>query len=360
MRSLQKLNAVDLGFDPAGLVTMELPTAFAPFDGPATRARIEAAALGERIKAQPSVQSVALASNAPFGSHASVAMRVPGRPDPEIGDYEGPWISVVSTNFFKVMGMRLLSGRLFGRDDVRGSQPVAVVNATMARDFWGDASPFQSCILARGACARVVGVVQDVRDYRNGGPPPPRYYLSLGQQDDTATAVVARTTAADVPRVAALLKSLVPATQSSMMAIVDERVAEAMRPWRVAAQLFATVGAIALVLGCVGVYSVMSFVTSERVPEFGVRMVLGATAGSLVQLVLTGGLRLIGGGILLGLFAAAAAARLLGTLLFGVSPFEPVVYVTAVAILMLVGAVAVLIPALRVVRADPTVALRAE
>jgi ABC-type antimicrobial peptide transport system permease subunit len=153
---------------------------------------------------------------------------------------------------------------------------------------------------------------------------------------------------------------MIPATQRATTQLIEDRVDQAMRPWRVAALLFAALGLVALALSCVGVYSVMSYMTSERIPELGIRLVLGATGGGLVALVLRSGLRLVGAGIILGLGSAALGARLLSALLFGVSPFDPVVYVAAAAMLTVIGIAAILVPALRVLRTDPTVALRAE
>jgi ABC-type antimicrobial peptide transport system permease subunit len=119
-------------------------------------------------------------------------------------------------------------------------------------------------------------------------------------------------------------------------------------------------GGVALALACVGVYSVMSYIASERIHELGVRIVLGAQARDIVRLMLGGGLRLVAIGAVLGLVAAALSARLLSSLLFGVSPLDATVYAAAVLILAAIGIAATLIPAIRVMRTDPTVALRAE
>jgi ABC-type antimicrobial peptide transport system permease subunit len=124
--------------------------------------------------------------------------------------------------------------------------------------------------------------------------------------------------------------------------------------------LFMTLGGVALALACVGVYSVMSYIASERIHELGVRIVLGAQASDIVRLVLAGGLRLVAVGAVVGLLAAALSARLLSSLLFGVSPIDATVYIASVVILAAIGIVATLVPALRVMRTDPTVALRTE
>jgi ABC-type antimicrobial peptide transport system permease subunit len=158
----------------------------------------------------------------------------------------------------------------------------------------------------------------------------------------------------------ATIKQLVPTGQRATIEVISDRVNRALRPWRLAAMLFSVLGVVALLLACVGVYSVMSYIASERIHELGVRIVLGATASNIVRLVLAGGARLVLMGAALGLLGAALGARLLASLLFGVSPLDPAVYITAVVVMATIGIVATLVPALRAMRTDPTVALRAE
>jgi ABC-type antimicrobial peptide transport system permease subunit len=156
------------------------------------------------------------------------------------------------------------------------------------------------------------------------------------------------------------MRAAIPRTARPDIQIVSDRVDAALRPWKLASVLFTMLGIVALVLACVGVYSVMSYVASERIHELGVRVVLGATPRDIVAIVVGGGMRLLGVGILLGVIGAAASARLLSALLFDISPLDPLAYLAAVAALAGVGALASLVPALRVMRADPTIALRSE
>jgi predicted permease len=361
VRSLVQLSSVDLGYDASGLVTADLPSRSMGLPGDPPDDPLAAVTLARRIARAPGLKTIALSAHAPFGSHSSMGtVTVPGRPTPEIPPGDGPWYDVVSSNFFSTLGMHLVKGRLFSDADVMGSQPVVIVNETMARYYWSGADPLRSCILGRGMCARVVGVVRDVRDFHNGDAPPPRYYYALPQQGDTARAVIVRATREAEPRLSRAIKAAVAPGQRLTLQLVDDRVADAMRPWRVATLLFAALGAIALVLSCVGVYSVMSYITAERVPELGVRLVLGATSGTIVRLVLMSGLRIVGVGLLVGIVAAALGSRLLSSLLFGVSPMDPAVYVGATISLGLMGVLATLVPAIRVARTDPAVVLRAE
>jgi predicted permease len=373
VRSMQKLNAVSIGFDPNGLVTTEIvnPSRFAALNTslPPGVARVTASDVLARIRRHPDVRDVALASLAPFGSQQSMSISVPGQPEPVIAPQNGPFYFSVSPNYFNVMGTRLLRGRLFTASDSRGSLPVTVVSETMARLYWPGREPFGTCLLlATATCAQVVGVVEDIRDTRGGSAPPPRYYLPLSQRNDpsdgsavdSAQAVIIRTPPERAAFVAAMIKSSVPAGQRATIEVISDRVNRALRPWRLGALLFSGLGVVALLLACVGVYSVMSYVASERIHELGVRIVLGATASDIMGLVLASGARLVVIGATLGVLAAALGARLLASLLFGVSPLEPGVYAAAVVILMAIGVTATLVPAWRAMRTDPTVALRAE
>jgi predicted permease len=367
IRSLQKLNAVNIGFEPDGLVTVLAPSGRGRFFAglspklPAGQSIVTADQLAERMRKHPDVRSVALASTAPFGAHSSMGISVPGHVPEVRSDENGPYYIAVSPDYFKVMGTRLVRGRLFTSTDVEGSDPVAVVNETMARQIWKGESPFGTCILLSGGpCAQVVGIVEDVRDTRGGGMAPIRYYLPLAQRDDSAEAIVMRVPPERAAAVAATLKTMIPAAQRPQIEVISDRINLALRPWRLATLLFMTLGGVALALACVGVYSVMSYIASERIHELGVRIVLGAQAGDIVRLVLGGGLRLVTTGAVLGLVAAALSARLLSSLLFGVSPLDATVYSVAVGILAAIGIVATLVPALRVMRTDPTVALRSE
>ena len=366
VRSLQKLNAINIGFDPNGLVTVLAPSGrgrlgipLAPM-GPG-QSVVTADQLAERMRQHPDVRSIALASTAPFGAHSSMGIKVPGHADEVPADENGPYYIAVSPEYFKVMGTRLVRGRLFSATDVEGSDPVVVVNETMARHVWKGESPFGTCILfGAGVCAQVVGIVEDVRDTRGGGMAPLRYYLPLAQREDSADALVMRVSPEKAPALVATLKTMIPAQQRPQIEVISDRINVALRPWRLATMLFMTLGGVALALACVGVYSVMSYIASERIHELGVRIVLGAQASDIVRLVLAGGLRLVAIGAVVGLLAAALSARLLSSLLFGVSPIDARVYVASVVILAAIGIVATLVPALRVMRTDPTVALRTE
>jgi predicted permease len=353
VQSLLRLHAVDLGFDPRGLIVVS--------SGRPDVSEAELAQLAERIEAVPGVQGVASASIAPFGAVAMVDITVPGAPFVPESDRDNPYYAAVDHRYFDVMGMRVLRGRGLAPGDVAGADPVAVVNESMARRYWGSASPFESCIIAPpNPCARVVGVVGDVVDSPTGAPPM-RFYLALPQSlRDLPSTLVIRTTPQNTATVAALARAPFPASRQPVVDIVTDRIGRAMHPWRTATLLFASFGVLALALACIGIYSVTSYLVAERTYEMGIRLALGATGAMVVRMVLARGLRLVSVGTVAGLIAAGALGQLLSALLFEVSIFDPVIYIGAAASLGVLAAGAMLPAALRASRVDPVDTLRSE
>jgi predicted permease len=355
--SLMRLNAVNLGFNPAGLFTVSFTSTSMTADTRPDAAAM--AALAERVRASRSDVQVSLASNAPFNATRAVDVIVPGTTYKPPTGRDVPRLIEVSTNFFHVLGTRVVWGRGFTADDVTG-EAIAVVNETMARNYWSGTIPAGACVLRSGSpCARVVGIVEDVRDTPGAGVTPMRFYLPLDPAYVRPATLVVRVDG-DAAVEAQRVRAMLPGGARVTVDVISHDVARALRPWRTAAALFLALGAIALTLACVGVYSIISYSASERVHELGLRVALGATRGDLLRLVLGSGLRLAIVGGLVGLAAAAAGGRLLSSLLYDVSPFSPPVYALALVCLTVAGAAAMLPAALRASRVDAVVALREE
>jgi predicted lysophospholipase L1 biosynthesis ABC-type transport system permease subunit len=231
----------------------------------------------------------------------------------------------------------------------------------MARRYWGSGDPFNSCIIVPpDPCARVVGVVTDIRDTPGNAAAPMRLYVSRAQSAAHTGALVVRADPEAVPAVVAAVRSFVPGERPPTIDIASERVAAALRPWSTATALFLALGGVALALASVGIYSVMNYLISERLFEMGIRLALGATAGGIVRLVLGRGVRLVLAGSLLGLAAALALGRVIESLLFQVSTFEPLIYGVATASFIVLAVGAMLPVARRAARVDPVDTLRAE
>lgn len=354
--SLLRLNTLPLGFDPQGLVTVSLPSRL--FGAPSGGAEADGHLIASRLSSEAAGLQVALASIAPFGAVRTSSLVVPGStftPD----DRDQPRLMDVSANFFSVMRTTVRWGRSFTADDVSG-EPVAIVNRSMARNYWGDTLPAGACVLPVGSpCARVIGIVDDVIEAPGSSQPAPmRYYLPLDPRYVEASTLVIRTEPGAESEAGARVRAMLPPTTRLTVDVIATRVGRAVSPWRSATLLFVALGAVALVLTCVGLYSIVHHSASERAHEFGVRVALGATTRDLTALVLRGGVRLTIVGGLLGLAGAAAGGRLLAALLFDVSPFDPRIYIAAFAALVAVGVGAMLPPARRAARADAVVTLR--
>ena len=358
VRSLIRLNAVPMGFDANGLVTVSLN---AGRYGKPIPGETQGAEFADRLAATGKVQAVAISSNVPFGAMAVMTTKVIGATGEPGDNTDDPRWSAVSTNYFSVMRTKAIWGRTFNADDTKGSEPVVVINQSMARTYFGGPPPSNACVLPVGApCLHIVGIVEDVRDSPNGAAPPMRYYMPLTQYDTPASGVIIRTDPASAKDVAALAKVMLPTASRFSIQVISDLVDVAMRPWLSATWLFATFGGLALALACVGMYSVMTYVASERMHELGMRVVLGATGGDIIQLVTGNGMRMTLTGCALGLVGATLGTRYLGTLLFGVSPFDPITYTLALAALVAASLLAVLPPALRASRVDPVAAFRVD
>jgi predicted permease len=351
VRSLLQLNAVELGFDSRGLVMATVSDAVRG-DGR------DARALAERLRAGEQIGEVALTSAAPFGAQSRTSMSVPGSSYEPDSQLDAPMIMAVSPEFFQVMRTPVLEGRTFSPAD--GAEPVVVVNASMARNYWGPSLPPGACVLVHGKpCARVIGVVADFKE-APGEKAPMRFFVPLESGWNAPRVVLARVDAAAAPALVARIKALLPPTPRPSIEVVSDRLARALRPWRTSTQLFVALGAVALALACIGIYSVMSYGASERVQEVGVRIALGATASDVRRLLVGEGLRLTLVGAVLGLGAAVVVGRLLESLLFAVSPFDPWAYVLALVAMLVAALTAMLPPSLRASRTDAVVALRQE
>ena len=320
-----------------------------------------------RLRAQPHVTSAAAAIGLPLsGFNPRSPYSVAGRPVPPLSQRPLAGFSIVSDEYFRLMRITLAAGRAFGEADRDGAPGTCIINEALAKRLFPGQSALGS-VLLRGRNAdvkvEVVGVIHDVKTNGLAAPVPDEIYYPLRQNGQPGMAVIARTDG-DAAALQAILRTAVAAVDPdqpiSFFATLENNIVQSLGTQRIVASLTAVFAGLALVLSAIGLYSVLAYAVSQRRPEIGIRMALGAQPGQVVGLVMRGGLRLTAAGLVIGFSGAAAAARLIQTLLFNVQPLDPLVYGAVAVLFSLVAAVACLVPSLRASRIDPLVALRAD
>jgi predicted permease len=267
----------------------------------------------------------------------------------------------VSPGYFATLGIPLSSGREFTRSDDENAPLVAIVNRTMVERYWHGEDPLGRRLQVKGHWARVVGVVADSKYESIGETPKPFFYVPLRQEFVRDPDLNIRTTQSLQSTLAAVLRqvhALDPNLALYEMLTLQEQVNRATSSQVVAVTLVSTLGGLALLLASVGLYGVMSYAVAQSKRELGLRMALGADSNNLLRLVISRGLRLTAGGLLFGAAAALALTRLLGQLLYHVSPHDPLVFASAFAVMIATAISACLLPAWRASRTDPARVLR--
>jgi putative ABC transport system permease protein len=366
-RSLERLFAVRVGFDSTDLLTLQVQTSGSLKD-PATLLRFFAQSL-EAARNVPGVTTAALTSQLPMSGDVDlygVHFDPPSPDDP--GEVQGSFRYSVSPGYFETMRIPLVRGRLFDERDREGAPRVALISESMAkRRLAGRDAIGQRLRIGPpdGPLYTVVGVVGDVKQMSLALNESEAVYTTEGQWRfaDTAMSLVVRThgdAAALVPALRQAIWSIDKDQPIVRVAMMDDLLAGTVAGRRFALTLLQAFALTALILAAAGIYGVLAGSVAERTREIGVRSALGASRGSILGLVLREGLLLTGFGIALGLAGALAASQALVTLLFGISPLDPLTYMGVIALMLAVSVIACWTPAWRAVRLDPATTLRAE
>ena len=367
MRTVASLTRTSPGFNPDGILTMAFSLVGQAYaEDPAVVAFQDRTL--EKVRALPGVTQVALTDQVPFGGNYDCrGFHVKGRMKPNPVD--DPCIERYGTtpDYARVMGIPLLRGRFITAEDTISSQPVIVVSEATARLVWGDADPIGAEVRAgnatQGAWRTVVGVVGDVHHADVTQPVTAAFYTPQTQLTDSYLVAVVRT-AGDPATLAApvrqALQELDPSVPVYDVATLPSLVEKASGQRRFVMQLLAGFAIVAVLLAAIGLYGVVSYGVVQRTREVGLRVALGAQRRDVLALVLASGLRLVLAGVVAGLAAAFGATRMLGTLVFGVSPVDPATFAAASATLVAVALLAHWLPVRRALRIDPASALRAE
>jgi predicted permease len=319
-----------------------------------------------RLQSLPQVVSVGVASSVPFGGFGGWAeVEAAEKPVPQPGERLGARFTAVSTDYFAAMQIALVKGRVFNSVDAPGNSPSAIINETLVRQFWANEDPIGQELRfgEQHTVCVIVGIVRDIKMYNLRPRPEPQMYVPLTQFPSATLGFVART-AGNSTTLATAIRDTIWAVDrnqpissveplDTLMTIVDAGN-------RTLTRLMGFFGVLALFLGVIGIYGVMSDLVSQRTQEIGIRTALGASRLQVTGMVLRQGLKLASIGVAIGVLGALGATRSLATLLYQVTPNDPLTFTVVPMLFVLVAAAACCVPARRAMRVDPLVTLHYE
>ncbi|HEY9426766.1 MAG TPA: ABC transporter permease [Gemmatimonadaceae bacterium] len=363
VKSFVRFSSVESGFQSNDVLRASITLPSARYSNPALSEAFFRDALA-RIREIPGVEAATLSDISPLGGSVMTRTRTT---DSAGMVKRSPMIAVgtVATDYFRTYRIPLLTGRDFTIADGATAPRVAVVNESLARYFFeGKSAIGEQLSIGASAPYTIVGVVADVRMGAPRPASPPAVYFPSAQSDPSRYGTISVRTRSDplalVPSLRAAVRSVDPEQPIANVTTMDEVLSEFMAPRRFNALLLGSFAALALTLAVLGLYGVISYIVTQRTREIGIRMALGADRRDVVQAVLRQGIGLAVAGVIPGIAAALALRKLLAGLLFRVESGDPMVFAVVPLVLLSVAALAIVIPARRASRVDPTVALRAE
>ncbi len=365
LRSLQKTQAIDPGFETDSMLLMPLSINLVSYSEQQGRAFYDRVL--EETGALPGVESAAVARvSALGGGGRRVSVLIEGQTPPPQGSPNIVGANVVSLNYFRTMGMPLLAGRDFSRTDGDGAPLVCIVNEAMAARYWpGENAIGKRLQLGRPDSPRreVIGITRDGKYVSLVENLPAFVYFPLLQNHESGVTLHVRTSTdptALINPIQAQVRNIEPNLPVANVRTMSEQMSASLFPAHLGVALIAVFGALALALASVGVYGVMSYSMARRTREIGIRMALGARQADVFAIVLGEAAGIVGIGVGIGLIAALAATRLVEGFLYGVSSRDPISFVSVALAMIVVALVAGYVPARRATRVDPVAALRCE
>ena len=369
VRSFERLQHENPGFTPGGVITARLDLPMAKYDTPEKLTAFVDATLG-RIRALPGVKAAGLTNRLPFsgsnssGSYSSPDIVVPpGAPTPH------GQVRRVDPGYFNTLGVSLVRGRLFTDADAGKAQKVVIIDRILADRYWPGQDPIGKRISRGGSEAdpvmwTIVGVVTPVKfQSLEENVKKETIYFPFAQSTDTNLVLLAKTEG-DPTLLTSAIRDAVRAADSEQplfdVKTMSQRMDDVAQSRRAPMLLLSLFSGVALLLAVLGVYGVLAFSVAQRTSEFGVRLALGASNGDIAKLVLRQGARLVVIGIVTGLAGYLALSQIVGRLLYGIAPTDPLTLALAPVVLALAALAACLVPVRRATRVDPLVALRAE
>ena len=369
VRSFENARAVPLGYDARPVLEAVLD--FRGFAMDSVQSATQRRRMLAVAQSLPGVAYATRINSRLFGTN-NATLGVPGIDSVEaLGRFN---FQLVSPDYFRVMQMHLLRGRAITEADRDGAPRVAIVSDAMSRALWPGVDPLGKCIrvsfgprtsLANTPCATIVGIAENSAQQNLDDDPRFMYYLPVEQMAPSQlSTMLLRMSSPDaesqMERVRRALTQAMPGDGLAVVRRLQEVVDNQSRSWRLGATLFLAFGGLALIVAAVGLYGVISYTVAQRMHEMGVRVALGARSADLLRLVVMQGVRVATAGVAIGTGLALLVARWIQPLLFHQSPSDPTVYAVVGLMMLFVASAASIVPAIRVVRADPCTALRSD
>jgi putative ABC transport system permease protein len=367
LRTFEHLQAVDPGFDPTHLLTMEAAAGGKSYSSAAGRIRFFEQ-LRARLESLPGVQSVSAINHLPIGGDVwTLGIAIEGRPTPPPGQRNGAVYRVVQPGYFATMKIPMLRGRDFTAHDLAGATSVAIINEALAkRDFPGEDPIGRRISVSNNTWLTIVGVVKNVKQGDWIAEPGSEIYLPHAQspavQFSYMTVVLRAhgdplTLARAVEEAVRSIDKDVPVARLLTM---EQVIGDRLWRGRLAMTLLMLFAGVAITLAGLGIYGAISYSVAQRTNEIGIRMALGAGRIDVLRMVMQQGLGVVGIGIFIGLFGSWMLTRALSGLLYGVTTTDPVTFLAVPILILCLSAVACSLPALRATRVDAVTALRYE
>jgi predicted permease len=369
IRSFATLVRVDPGFVQSNVAVLQV-FAYGEFYRTDGQRRAVLDQMLERLRAVPGVEKAGVVSAMPFipaNINILGGFRVEGRPAPAEHEQPVSSLTVASPDYFAAMRIPVRSGRLFTDDDHANAPQVAIINDLLADRFWPGASPIDQRVTVnwqgRWRTMQVVGVVGRLRHDGLDSDPRPEVFIPFAQLPFGSMTFVVRTTtdaASLIPTLKRRIWDVDPTLPMYDTSTVEALVSQSLAPRRFVTSLLGVLALLAFVLATIGIYGIVSFATSQRTREIGVRVAVGGSARDILRLVFAEGAQRVGVGVLVGLAGSLVSTRVVAALLYQVSPTDPLTLGATAALLGAVALVACYWPARRATRVDPLVALRSD
>lgn len=369
IRSLGNLYHLDPGFRAEHVLVVQTPLPRPKYADFARRAAFYDQVLA-RVGSLPGVVSAGYTTWVPLTNYGGAnGITIEGHPEPAPGQMPIPNTRIVSKDYVRTLGMKLIEGRLIDERDSKGTQPVALINQAMARKWW----PAEEAVgrrfkegdyAAAAPWITIVGIVDDVHQAGLEAAARPEMYMPYQQQDFFQPSFLAVRTSGDPMSVVEEVRQQVWAVDKEQAVTgampLEDLIDDNLAARRMQTSLLGGLAGMALLLVSIGIYAVLSFTVTQRTQEIGVRLALGASRRDVLKMILLQGLRLFLAGAALGVVAALALSRALVHLLYGVSAYDPASFACVTLLLTAIAALACYIPAQRAMRVDPMVVLRYE